>query len=70
VTLDISKLAGGAMDGASVMVGRKSGVTKIKDVVPMFIATHCSAHRLSLASGDASNASSMVQRFQQILNQN
>ena len=35
----------------------------------MFIVTHCSAHRLSLASCDASDASSMVPRFQQILNQ-
>lgn len=69
VTLDINKLAGGATDGASVMVGREGGVvTKIKEIVPMFIATHCSAHRLSLATCDASNASSMVQRFQRILN--
>ena len=35
----------------------------------MFISTHCSAHRLSLVACDASNASSMVQRFQRILNQ-
>ena len=35
----------------------------------MFISTHCSAHRLSLVACDASNASSVIQRFQQILNQ-
>ena len=70
VTLDISKLAGGATDGASVMVGCEHGVvTRIKQVVPTFIATHCSVHRLSLATCDASNASTMIQRFQRILNQ-
>ena len=70
VTLDISKLSGGATDGASVMVGCEHGVvTIIKQVVPTFIATHCSAHRLSLATCDASNASTMIQRFQRILNQ-
>ncbi|KAI6651871.1 Zinc finger protein [Oopsacas minuta] len=70
VTLDISKLAGGATDGASVMVGCEHGVvTRIKQVVPTFIATHCSAHRLSLATCDTCNASTMIQRFQRILNQ-
>lgn len=52
------------------MVGCESGVTtRLKSVVPTLIATHCSAHRLSLAACDASNASSMIQRFQRILNQ-
>ena len=52
------------------MVGCESGVTtRLKSVVPILIATHCSAHRLSLAACDASNASSMIQRFQRILNQ-
>ena len=70
VTLDINKLAGGATDGASVMVGSETGVvTRIKTKVPAFIATHCSAHRLSLAVCDVSNASSMIQRFQKVLNQ-
>lgn len=67
VTLDISKLAGCATDGASVMVGCEGGVvTRIK-AIPTFIATNCSAHRLSLAACDASNASPMVQRFQRIV---
>lgn len=70
VTVDINKLASCATDGASVMVGCESGVTtRLKPVVPTLIATHCSAHRLSLAACDASNASSMIQRFQRILNQ-
>ncbi|KAI6659680.1 Zinc finger protein [Oopsacas minuta] len=62
VTLDIRKLAGGATDGASVMVGCEHGVvTRIKQVVPTFITTPCSAHRLSLATCDASDASTMIQ---------
>ena len=70
VTLDIDKLAGCATDGASVMVGCENGViTRIKAVVPTLIATHCSAHRLSLAACDASRSSSVVQRFQRVLNQ-
>ena len=69
VTLNISKLAGGATNGASVMVGRESGVvTKIRHSA--YVHRHTlQSHRLSLASCDASNASSMVQRFQQILSQ-
>ena len=44
VILDLQKMAGGATNGASVMVGSHMGVvTKIKDVVPKFISTHCSA---------------------------
>ena len=39
VVLDLQKMAGGATDGASVMVGsRTSVVTRIKDVVPKFIS--------------------------------
>lgn len=69
VTVDIGKLAGGATDEALVMVRCKRGVvTRIKERVPTIIGTHCSAHRLSLATCDASNASPMIQRFQQILN--
>ena len=38
-------LEGGATNSASVMVGSHMGVvTKIKDVVPKFISTHCSAY--------------------------
>ena len=64
------KLAGGATDGASVMVGPLTGVVaRIKTKVPLFVATHCVAHRLSLAAVDASVDSPLVSRFQKITNE-
>ena len=52
-------------DGASVMVGcYKSVVTRIKALVPNFIDTHYNTHRLPLAGCEASNASTMVRRFE------
>ena len=57
-SLDQDKLAGGASDGASVMTGPINGVVAcIKVKVPLFLATHCVAHRLSLAAVDASGDS-------------
>ncbi len=56
VVLDLQKMAGGATDSASVMVGSRMGVvTRIKDMVPKFISTHCSVHRLSLAASDSAD---------------
>ena len=53
------------------MTGCEQGVvTRINQVVPTFIATHCSAHtRLSLSTYDAGNTSTMMQSLQRILNQ-
>ena len=69
-TLDLSKLAGGACDGASVMTGPLKGVVaRIKVKVPQFLATHCVAHRLSLAAVDACAGSSLVSQFQTLINQ-
>ena len=68
--IDICRLVGMATDGASVMVGCQEGVvTSIKALVPTLVATHCSAHRLSLAACEASNAVASVKRFEEILNQ-
>ena len=70
VVLDIQKMAGGACDGASVMLGVHNGVvSRLKAKVPHFIHTHCAAHRLSLAASHASSASKWVQRFEIMLNQ-
>ena len=45
-----------ASDGASVMVGRKSGVaTKLKDLFPHLITWHYLNHRLELAVSDAAS---------------
>ena len=57
INLDFEKLAGGATDGAAVMVGSSTGVvTRIKNIVPKFISTHCSAHRLQLAACDVAES--------------
>ena len=70
ITLNLEKLAGGATDGAAVMVGSQTGVvTRIKDVVPFFISTHCAAHRLSLVACDAADHVPEINRFQKVLNQ-
>ena len=63
-------MAGGATDGAAVMIGSQRGVvTRIKEVVPLFISTNCAAHRLSLVACDAAENISETNRFQKVLNQ-
>ena len=48
------KLVGFGCDGASVMVGKTSGVAKrMTDLQPSLITVHCLAHRLELAFKDA-----------------
>jgi len=46
VTLDLKCLAGGSSDGASVMIGKHTGVmTRLQEAAPQgFISTHCIAH--------------------------
>ena len=69
-SLDQERLVGGACDGASVMVGPLTGVVaRIKVKIPTFLATHCVAHRLSLAAVDACSGSAIVSRFQSIINE-
>jgi len=47
VKLNIAQLAGGASDGASVIAGPCSGVMAcLNSQVPLFVSTHCVAHRL------------------------
>ena len=51
-----SKLAALGSDGASVMIGHKSGVVKrFQDDIPHLISNHCVAHRLALASAQAAD---------------
>ena len=70
VVFDLQKMAGGATNGASVMVGSRTGVvTRIKDMVTKFISTHCSVHQLSLAASDAADLVHEIGKFQRILNQ-
>lgn len=53
--LDLSKVIGFGSDGASVMVGKTHSVSALlKKKSPHCINIHCMAHRLSLASSQAS----------------
>ena len=51
-------------DGASVMLGRNNGVSKLlKDCVPFLVSNHCIAHRLALPCGQAANEVSFLKQF-------
>ena len=66
-SLDQERLVGGACD---VMVGLLTGVVAhIKVKIPTFLATHCVAHRLSLAAVDACSGSPIVSQFRTIINE-
>ena len=66
----VRKLAGLGSDGASVMVGRKTGVaTQLRAINPELINVHCIAHRLALASAQAANAIPYLMKFKDILQQ-
>lgn len=68
--LDMSKLRGIGTDGASTMIGCKNGVvTRLKSLVPSAIGVHCAAHRLNLASSQASVSVPYVKKFHTILRQ-
>ena len=64
--LPIEGLFGIATDGASVM---RSGVTtRLKQKIPFMFSTHCIAHRLALASGQAADNVPYLKRYQQYIN--
>ena len=67
--LPLEKVYGMATDGASVMVGVRAGVTTLmKKKNPFIISTHCIAHRLALASGQASDSIPYIKKYQQYVN--
>ena len=54
--IDISKCLGFGSDGGAVMVGKDNGVAAhVKRESPHCISVHCMAHRLNLATSQASN---------------
>lgn len=54
--LSTDKFTSLVSDGASVMVGRRTGVaTRLNEVNSKFINVHCICHRLALACGDAND---------------
>lgn len=61
-------LIGACSDGASVMLGRNSGVlTKLREKFPKLFLWHCMCHRLELAVGDAVNCVTQVSHVQAFL---
>ena len=65
----LDKLVGVSTDGASVMVGCKSGVvTRLRQVTSGLLATHCIAHRLALGTGAAADKIRYLVKFQDVLN--
>ena len=68
--LDLQKMAGGASDGASVTMSCINGVMmQLKGVVPLFIATHCAAHSLSLPVSQVCEVVPCAKRFERLINQ-
>ncbi|KAK0134200.1 E3 SUMO-protein ligase KIAA1586 [Merluccius polli] len=55
-------------DGASVMLGRKSGVAvRLQSLFPSLVVWHCAAHRLELAVGDVVKEMAAVNHFKMFM---
>jgi hypothetical protein len=55
-------------DGASVMLGRKSGVAvRLQSLFPNLVVWHCAAHRLELAVGDVVKEMAAVNHFKMFM---
>ena len=53
-----------ATDGASVMIGRSSGITtKLREMFPSVVFWHCANHRLELAVNDCVNSVAGINNF-------
>ena len=68
LNIPIERVMGFGSDGASVMVGRRAGVsTLLKQSNPEMTAIHCVAHRLALAVAQAGDAVPYVKAFKTLL---
>ena len=64
--INIDKLCGFGSNGASVMTGRKTGVTgKLLEHNPAIINIHCMAHRLALCTSQAADKVPYLKEYQQ-----
>ena len=67
--LDVKNMIGMATDGASVMVGHRTGVTtQFKRLNPKLLTSHCMAHRLQLLTEKAANQCPYLVKFIGIIN--
>jgi hypothetical protein len=66
--INLRKCVAVASEGASVMVGIRSGVvTRVKQLAPFIVAVHCVAHRLSLAISQAAHSVRYLDTHQETL---
>jgi hypothetical protein len=66
--INLRKCVAVASDGASVMVGIRSGVvTRVKQLAPFIVAVHCVAHRLSLAATGSTDSVRYLDTYQETL---
>ncbi|WAR21374.1 ZN862-like protein, partial [Mya arenaria] len=64
----LARVSGLGTDGASVMTGKKKGLTgRFLEHNPHLLNTHCSAHRLALCSEQAAEKIPAMKYYQQIL---
>ena len=67
--ISLDKLCGIATDGASAMVGCRTGVTtQLKGKNPGLLSIHCIAHWLALASGQAADSVPYIKQYQLYVN--
>lgn len=70
VGINLSKVVGFGSDGASVMVGSRSGVaTRLKSHNSVMLSIHCVAHRLALAAAQAADSVAYIKKFKRYLSQ-
>ena len=68
--IDINKVSGLGVDGASVMLGHLTGVgARMQQLNECIILVHCIAHRLYLATARAANTIKYLVTFQKVINQ-
>ena len=61
--IDMTKLRGIGTDGDATMTGCRNGVvTRLKETTPSAVGVHCAAHRLNLASTQASRWCSICEK--------
>ena len=66
--IDLNKIVSIVTDGASVMVGKKEGLTtKLKRDVPKVASVHCICHKLALSCADANTELKQITAVEQNL---
>ncbi|XP_070573021.1 zinc finger protein 862-like [Ptychodera flava] len=65
----LSNLISLGTDGASVMTGKRQGLTtRFKKDNPFILSQHCAAHKLALASGQAADCVPYLVKYQALVN--